>query len=117
MFHNSFHFMFLFVLFHFSETSQLPVSLFLMLFCFSFNFVFGGVSVLKQDVICYFSIYYIEKINEKLMFHFFSPNQKQKKKNIFYISSIFAEMRIDVKILHDELKRTSSSCKNHSSFS
>lgn len=83
MFHNSFHFMFLFVLFHFSETSQLPVSLFLMLFCFSFSFVFDGVSVLKQDVIYYFSIYYIEKINEKLMFHFFSPNQKQKKKKYF----------------------------------
>lgn len=45
------------------------------------------------------------------MFHFFSSNQKQKKKNIFYISSIFVEMRIDVKILHDEIKSTCSSCK------
>ena len=51
------------------------------------------------------------------MFHFFSLNQKQKKKNFFYISSIFVEMRIDVKILHDELKRTNGSGKNHSRFS
>lgn len=80
MFHFVFHFVFHFFLFHFFETQQLSVTLFLMLICFCFTFDFADVSILKQSVTYYFSTYYIGKINEKLMFHFFSAKQKQKKK-------------------------------------
>ena len=83
MFHFLFHFLFHFFLFHFSETRESLVSLFLMLICFCFSFDFCGILKVKQDVICYLPMYYMGKKAKNQMFHFFSPNQKQKKKKYF----------------------------------
>lgn len=83
MFHFLFHFLFHFFLFHFSETRESLVSLFLMLICFCFSFGNCLVSKVKQNLIGYFSTCYIGKNAKKQMFHFFSSNQKQKKKKYF----------------------------------
>jgi len=81
MFHFVFHFVFHFGCVSLFETRRLSVSVFLRLICFCFTFDFRGVSVLKQMVKCYYTRYYIVKITEKFMFHFFFPKQKQKKIN------------------------------------